>query len=69
MNIEWKWQQENNALRKALMYYADPKNYRLHRYSGVRRITVVEADGGGIARKALEEYNGGFNHGKHAAGE
>lgn len=69
MDLEWKWQQENNELRKALMYYADRNNYKLHKFSGVRRITVVEADGGKVARKALEELNSGFNHGKHAAGE
>lgn len=69
MDIEWKWQQENNELRKALMYYADKKNYKLYGMSGVRRVPVVEADGGKVARKALEEFNGGFDHRKHAAGE
>lgn len=69
MNLEWKWQQENNELRKALMYYADPKNYKRYGMSGIRKVTIVEADGGKVARKALEEFNGGFNYGKHAAGE
>ena len=69
MNLEWQWQQENNELRKALMFYADPKNYKRYGMSGIRRVPVVEADGGKVARKALEELNSGLDYRKHAAGE
>lgn len=44
---------ENARLRKALEFYADPKNYALTRYSGVRRASAVENDKGKVALKEL----------------
>lgn len=56
MDLEWQWQQENARLRKALEFYARPKNYNPSRgrHWGVRRVSQVEYDGGKVARKALE---------------
>ena len=71
MDIEWQWQQENARLRTELAFYANPINHqpRYGFYTGVRKISQVEHDGGQRAREALEELNSGFNHGKHAASE
>lgn len=55
MDIEWKWQQENNELRKALMYYADKKNYAMRKtHASTSRTSRVQLDAGRVARKALE---------------
>lgn len=69
-NLEWQWQQENARLRAALLFYAKPINYSASFgfYSGVRKISQVEYDGGKVARKALEEFSGG-NYRNHASGE
>lgn len=57
MDNEWKWQQENAELRKALEFYASPKSYALEKYNGVRFVTKVEVDRGAVAKKVLEELN------------
>ncbi|BAQ11331.1 hypothetical protein OXB_2860 [Bacillus sp. OxB-1] len=45
--------QENARLRETLKYYADPKNYKLSGFNGVRRMVRLERDGGQKAREAL----------------
>jgi hypothetical protein len=70
-DLIWKLQQENAKLRNTVAFYARPNNYSagFGFYSGIRKISQVDYDGGQRARKVLEEINSGFNHGKHAAGE
>ncbi|MEV9640451.1 hypothetical protein ABZ756_07110 [Mammaliicoccus sciuri] len=53
----WSLQQENARLRHELNFYADIKTYEGQRgkYSGVRKMTLIETDKGARARKVLGE--------------
>ncbi|WP_342537320.1 hypothetical protein [Sporosarcina sp. FSL K6-3508] len=55
----WSLQQENARLRSELTFYADEKTYEGQRgkYSGVRKMTLIETDKGERARKVLEMTN------------
>ncbi|MEK4025815.1 hypothetical protein [Sporosarcina sp. FSL W7-1283] len=53
----WALQQENALLRSEMTFYADKKTYEGQRgkYSGVRKMTLIETDKGARARKVLGE--------------